>query len=97
MAKFTAVFLAALLCTAAAFAGTAKTVIPPPPKADPALLEFLGSWQASDGKWVDPMTFARIDPERLAAEHARRTDKPLPPKGSNPGSTPPGGGESRTL
>ena len=98
MAKFSALSLAALLCSAAAFAGTAKTAVPPPPKADPALLEFLGSWQSSDGKWVDPMTFARVDPARQAAEHARHTGKPLtPPKGANPGDTPPGGDESRGL
>lgn len=100
MAKFAVLYLAALLAGAAAFAGPAKTAAPaaPPPKADPALLEFLGSWQGSDGKWVDPMTFARIDPARLVAEHARRTGKPLtPPKGANPGNTPPGGDESRDL
>jgi Spy/CpxP family protein refolding chaperone len=99
MAKFSALSLAALLCcNAAAFAVTAKTAAPPPPKADPALLEFLGSWQSSDGKWVDPMTFARFDPARQAAEHARHAGKPLtPPKGPNPGGTPPGGDESRGL
>ena len=95
MAKFSALFLAALLGGAAAFASAPKTAAPPP-KADPALLEFLGSWQTSDGKWVDPMTFARIDPDKLAAEHARHTGKPLPPsKSGNPGGTPPGGDEGR--
>ena len=99
MAKlFSALSLAALLCGAAAFAGTTKNAAPLPPKADPALLEFLGSWQGSDGKWVDPMTFARIDPARLVAEHARHTGKPLTPaKGANPGNTPPGGDASRGL
>lgn len=96
MAKFAAVFLGTLLCSAAVFAQAPKAATPPP-KADPALLEFLGSWQTSDGKWVDPMTFARIDPEKLADEHARHTGKPVPPtKSGNPGNTPPGGDESRS-
>ncbi|MGB9428555.1 MAG: hypothetical protein WCC11_01545 [Gammaproteobacteria bacterium] len=81
--------MTALLFSAPVFASQQKSVVPPP-KADPALLEFLGSWQGADGKWVDPMTFARIDPDKLAAEHARREGKPLPPsKDANAGKTPP--------
>jgi hypothetical protein len=49
-----------------------------PSKPDPALLEFLGSWQGSDGSWVDPMTFARIDPGKLAADKNHHEGKPLP-------------------
>ena len=97
MAKSAALLLAALLCGGAAYAKTPKPAAPPP-KADPALLEFLGSWQASDGTWVDPMTFATIDPDKLAAEHARHTGKPLPPsKKTNPDGTPPGAEQSRAL
>ena len=32
---------------------------------DPALLEFLGTWESSNGQWVDPMIFARINPGQL--------------------------------
>lgn len=90
MVKHACWLTVALLLIAPAFAGNEKPATPPPPKADPALLEFLGSWQASDGQWVDPMTFARIDPAKLAAEHARREGKPLPSaKDSNLDKTPP--------
>ncbi len=34
---------------------------------DPELLEFLADWQGADGSWVDPMTFARIDPTKVKA------------------------------
>ncbi|MDE2070091.1 MAG: hypothetical protein KGJ04_02350 [Gammaproteobacteria bacterium] len=96
MAKSAALLLAALLCGSVAYAKTPKPAASPPPKADPALLEFLGSWQASDGTWVDPMTFARIDPDKLAAEHARHTGKPVPPsKKANPDGTPPGAEQGR--
>lgn len=95
MVKSAVLLMAALLCGSAAYAKTPKPAAPPP-KADPALLEFLGSWQSSDGTWVDPMTFARIDPEKLTAEHARQTGKPVPPsKKANPDGTPPGAEQSR--
>ncbi|MGA9852940.1 MAG: hypothetical protein WBR15_08430 [Gammaproteobacteria bacterium] len=96
MAKYAWLMVTALLCTVPVFAANPKPATPPPPKADPALLEFLGSWQGADGKWVDPMTFASIDPDKLAAENARREGKPLPPKETPPGKTPPGDGTSRT-
>lgn len=94
MVKFSALLLAALLGGASVFAQAPKT---PLPKADPALLEFLGSWQTSDGKWVDPMTFARIDPDKLTAERTRHDGKPLPSSkaAGHPGNTPPGGEETR--
>lgn len=97
MVKLGTLLLTALLGGAAAFAHVPKTASPPP-KADLALLEFLGSWQTSDGKWVDPMTFARIDPDKLTAEHARHSGKPVPPaKAGGPGSTPPASDESRDV
>lgn len=52
--------------------------VQPPTKVDPELLEFLGSWQSSDGAWVDPMTFARIDPGKLADGQTRQEGKPAP-------------------
>lgn len=44
-------------------------------KPDVALLEFLGTWEAKDGHWVDPMTFARIDPDKAVRDQARRQGK----------------------
>jgi len=70
--------MTALLLAIPVFAADQKPVAPPP-KADPALLEFLGSWRGSDGEWLDPMTFARIDPGKLAEEKARREGKPPVP------------------
>jgi hypothetical protein len=97
MAKIPTLLLTMLLFVAPAFAATQKAAAPPP-KADPALLEFLGSWQTSNGTWVDPMTFARIDPAKLAAEHARHAGKSFTPsKSATSGGTPPGGEESHGL
>ncbi|MGH8377417.1 MAG: hypothetical protein ACRER7_00525 [Gammaproteobacteria bacterium] len=79
MAKYIRLFVMALLFTVSAFAADPQPVTPPSQKVDPALLEFLGSWQASDGQWVDPMTFARVDPNKLATEKARPEDKIPPP------------------
>lgn len=55
---------------------------------DPELMEFLADWQGADGRWVDPMTFARIDPAKVAADEARRRGKPpVPAAGTGtPGS-----------
>jgi hypothetical protein len=53
------------------------------PKPDPALLEFLGTWESPDGRWVDPMTFARIDPDKTRQEKAKQDGK-LPPSASKP-------------
>lgn len=66
-----------LLLAISVFAADQKPV-QPPPKVDPELLEFLGSWQGSDGMWVDPMTFARIDPGKLADDKTRPEGKPMP-------------------
>lgn len=77
MVKQAGLLMMALLLSAPAFAGHPESV-PPAPKADPALLEFIGSWQSSDGKWVDPMTFVRVNPEKLAGEKSRRAGTPAP-------------------
>lgn len=59
-----------------------------PPKGpvaapDPALVEFLADWQGTDGRWVDPMTFIRIDPARLQTDAVRPSDKlPVPVSGT---------------
>ncbi len=47
--------------------------------ADPMVLDFMADWQGSDGQWVDPMTFARIDPAKVRADDAKRHGKtPIP-------------------
>lgn len=68
MGKFSR--LAAVLILAnLPFLASAKTAIkhtkPAAHKPDPALLEFLGTWESPDGQWVDPMTFARINPDKM--------------------------------
>ncbi|HVC28542.1 MAG TPA: hypothetical protein VNF48_03245 [Gammaproteobacteria bacterium] len=78
MAKHSWLLIAAWLFATAAFATDQKPV-QTPPKVDPELLEFLGSWQGSDDVWVDPMTFARIDPGKLADDKTRQEGKPTPP------------------
>jgi hypothetical protein len=60
-------------------------------KPDPALLEFLGTWESPDGRWVDPMTFARIEPDKAQQDKARRDGKlpaaaKPPSKGDDGGS-----------
>jgi hypothetical protein len=47
--------------------------------SDAKVLDFMADWQGDDGQWVDPMTFARIDPAKVKADEARRHGKPLPP------------------
>ncbi len=68
--------LLALLIPLSCAAGTATAPAAKQAAVDPELLEFLADWQAPDGSWVDPMTFARIDPAKLA-------------KPSKPASAPP--------
>ncbi|MGH8306655.1 MAG: hypothetical protein ACRER0_00125 [Gammaproteobacteria bacterium] len=79
MAKYTWLLVTALLFTVSVFAADPQPVTSPPQKVDPALLEFLGSWQTNDGQWVDPMTFARVDPDKLAKEKAHPENKTSPP------------------
>ncbi len=57
--------LLALLIPLSCAAGTATAPAPKQAAVDLGLLEFLADWQAPDGSWVDPMTFARIDPAKV--------------------------------
>lgn len=59
-------------------------------KPDPALLEFIGTWESPDGHWLDPMTFARTDPDKLRQQKARREGK-LSPAADKPASKNSGG------
>lgn len=36
-----------------------------PERPDMELIEFLGTWETGDGKWVDPMALKDIDEEAL--------------------------------
>lgn len=52
--------------------------------ADAQVLDFIADWQGADGQWVDPMTFARIDPAKVEADAAKRHGKTaLPAAGSD--------------
>lgn len=72
-------------------ASTRAPVATVPTDAD--ALEFLADWQGDDGQWVDPMTFTRIDPTKVAADDSRRHGKmPLTPPAAStsPGAQPAG-------
>lgn len=65
-----------LLAGAAVFAAppaavpAAATAVP-----DEKTLEFLADWQGADGQFVDPMTFATVNPAKTPAKRpaARKT------------------------
>lgn len=60
------------------------------------LLDFLADWQGDDGQWVDPMTFERIDPSKVASAKPPHQAKPPaapPPAGT---ATPPHNDGKRT-
>lgn len=63
---------------------------PAPLAADSALIEFLADWQGKDGQWVDPLTFADIDPAKVKADADKRRDKSAAPAGHS-GATPAAG------
>ena len=69
--------IAGLLWATGTYAADHKSA-PSVPKADPELLEFIGSWQGGDTGGVDPMMFARIDPKKLSRDTARQPVKPVP-------------------
>jgi hypothetical protein len=57
---------------------------PAPPasdsKRDAGVIGFMADWQDDSGQWLDPMTFARIDPAKVKADDAKRRGKTsLPP------------------
>jgi len=68
MGKFS-LLAAALILANLPFMAIGKSAVkhtkPAAHRPDPALLEFLGTWESSDGQWVDPMTFARINPGKV--------------------------------
>ena len=81
MARLPLLALLLLSCAAAA----APTPAPKQGPVDPALLEFLADWQATDGSWVDPMTFSHIDPAKVRAD-VRSPVPPPAPVSAAPGS-----------
>jgi len=54
--------LYALLFTGLLAAGSGNP--PPPEPADLEMLEFLGSFETRDGKWVDPLSLNDREPEK---------------------------------
>ncbi|HEX5340693.1 MAG TPA: hypothetical protein VFX47_07405 [Gammaproteobacteria bacterium] len=88
MVKISWLVLVLMLLTVPAFAvdkPVQKQLPQADQKPDPALLEFLGTWESPDGSWVDPMTFARIDPDKTRQDKTRRDGK-LPSAADKPAS-----------
>ena len=46
----------------------------PEPSPDMEFLEFLGSWQTHDGKWVDPLHVEDIPPAELDSQPTPRSE-----------------------
>lgn len=44
------------------------------PSPDMEFLEFLGSWQTRDGKWVDPLHVEDIPPAELDSQPPSRSE-----------------------
>lgn len=89
MVKFAVAFLLTLGLSLPAFAAGSKLVVPAPHiaklspvKVDPAVLEFIGTWQTSDGQLVDPMMFASINLVQLQALPEQLREKPRAPAGA---------------
>ena len=61
---------ATMLLTAVLAAGTATPTEAQPPDAE--LLEFLGTFETADGKWLDPLV---LDDESGNAPAAKREEK----------------------
>lgn len=59
----------------------APPVAEPPPDMD--FLEFLGSWQTRDGRWVDPLQVEDLPPGELEPESDNRQNRGKKP--TNPG------------
>jgi len=52
-----------------------KPAAPAPAPQDASVLDFMADWQDDSGQWVDPMTFAKIDPAKIKADDAKRHGK----------------------
>ena len=61
--------LCALLLTGLLAAGSSN---PPPEPADLEMLEFLGSFETRDGKWVDPLSLNDREPEETKPARAEK-------------------------
>lgn len=83
VARHTWLLMAGLLSVIPVFANDHKP-IKPAPKADPELLEFLGSWRGGDGNGIDPLMFAHVDPVKLTKAKHQKADKPVPPSKDQP-------------
>jgi hypothetical protein len=61
----------------AALPAAANTSLHTP--SDAKVLDYMADWQGDDGQWMDPMTFARIDPAKVKVDEVHHNGKPLPP------------------
>ncbi len=61
-------------CLLAATAQAASEPATRPEEPDVDVLDFLGSWQNDDGRWMDPFKIAEELPARAGAES--KTDQP---------------------
>lgn len=79
MIRLVSVALWALLWVAAG-AQAASEEVAPAPEAD--FLEFLGSWQTGDNRWVDPFRAADLSEVQAGAPQkpGRSTDDNGPPR-----------------
>jgi len=57
-----------LFCLAAGILEAAPAPAPPAEEPDIELLDFLGSWQDEDGRWVDPFTVTHDDAPQAPVE-----------------------------
>ena len=80
-----------LFCLAVGVAEAAPTPTPATEEPDAELLDFLGSWQDEDGRWVDPFALtgdrASQVPVESTSDHQRATAGVRKPARENP-STP---------
>ncbi len=85
MLKRCGLVISLLLAGAAALAAppvavpAAATAVP-----DEKTLEFLADWQGADGQFVDPMTFATVNPAKTPAKRPLSRKPPLPGSRSAP-------------
>ncbi|MBA5870702.1 MAG: hypothetical protein GDA68_12005 [Nitrospira sp. CR2.1] len=69
-----------LVCLAVGVAEAALVQAPPVEELDAELLDFLGSWQDDQGRWVDPFTKTEADNHVAPAPAEPKPDHHEPPE-----------------
>ncbi|MBS0169757.1 MAG: hypothetical protein JSR62_05335 [Nitrospira sp.] len=69
--------LVLLACLAVGVAEAAPVPPPPAEELDAELLDFLGSWQDEDGRWVDPFSVTN-DPVAQPGVESQSNRKDMP-------------------